>query len=66
LRHKTVVLFGAMIPYSIGGSDALFNFGAAMIAVQTLPPGVYIAMNGQAFPWDNVQKLKDLGRFAYL
>jgi L-asparaginase len=66
LQHKTVVLFGAMIPYSIGGSDALFNFGCATIAVQTLPPGVYIAMNGQAFPWNNVQKLKEQGRFDCL
>jgi L-asparaginase len=66
LQHKTVVLFGAMIPFSIGASDALFNFGCAMLAVQTLPPGVYITMNGQVFLWDNVQKLKEQGRFDCL
>ncbi|MGR8933491.1 MAG: asparaginase domain-containing protein [Gammaproteobacteria bacterium] len=65
-QYKTVVLVGAMIPFSIGGSDALFNFGCAVMAVQMLPPGVYITMNGQAFPWDNVQKLKAQGRFDYL
>lgn len=65
-QHKTVVLFGAMIPFSIGGSDALFNFGCALMAVQILEPGVYVTMNGQAFPWDNVQKLKEQGRFDFL
>lgn len=65
-QHKTVVLFGAMIPYSIGGSDALFNFGSAMVAVQTLPPGVYITMNGRVFEWDNVRKLREEGRFDCL
>ena len=63
---KTVVLFGAMIPFIFGRSDALFNFGCAIAAVQLLPAGVYIAMNGHIFTWDNVQKINSEGRFAYL
>jgi L-asparaginase len=65
-HRKTVVLFGAMIPFSIGCSDALFNFGCAAAAVQILPPGVYITMNGRIFNWDNVHKLREEGRFEYL
>ena len=43
---KTIILTGAMIPYEIANSDALFNFGFACGIAQTLPHGVYIAMNG--------------------
>lgn len=60
---KTVVLTGAMIPYQIQDSDALFNFGAAFAAVQLLPPGVYIVMNGRVFSWDRVRKNRDVGIF---
>jgi L-asparaginase len=60
---KTIVLTGAMIPYEIEGSDALFNFGFACGVVQTLPNGVYIAMNGQIFAWDKVQKNRAAGVF---
>jgi L-asparaginase len=60
---KTVVLTGAMIPYEIANSDALFNFGFACGVAQTLPHGVYIAMNGQVFPWDRVQKNRGAGVF---
>jgi len=56
LTDKTVVLVGAMIPYSINHSDALFNLGCAVAAVQLLDHGVYVAMNGAVFPWHNVQK----------
>jgi L-asparaginase len=63
---KTIVLFGAMIPYALGRSDALFNFGAALMAAQTLAPGVYVAMNGRAFSWDDVRKVAELGEFAPL
>lgn len=65
-ERKTVVLFGAMIPFSIGASDALFNFGCALAAVQLSPPGIYITMNGRIFDWHNVQKLREQGRFDYL
>jgi L-asparaginase len=63
IHDKTVVLFGAMVPYAFGGSDALFNFGAALTAVQTLNKGVYITMNGKVFDWDKVTKNKELGEF---
>jgi L-asparaginase len=60
---KTIVLTGAMVPYAFGSSDGLFNLGSALSFVQTLPHGVYIAMNGHAFAWDNVAKNPDLGVF---
>ncbi len=62
---KTIVLTGAMVPFKIQGSDALFNFGTAVAAVQLLPEGVYIAMNGRFFPWDRVEKNRTLGVFEY-
>lgn len=61
--EKTVVLTGAMIPYTVVGSDALFNLGFALSAVQLLDPGVYIAMNGRIFTWDNVRKNRERGEF---
>ncbi|MES2741259.1 MAG: asparaginase domain-containing protein [Pseudomonadota bacterium] len=63
---KTVVLTGAMIPYEIAHSDALFNLGFACAAAQILPAGVYVAMNGTIFAWDNVQKNRDAGVFQTL
>ena len=61
--EKTIVLTGAMIPYAFGSSDGLFNLGSALSFVQVLPPGVYIAMNGQHFAWDRVRKNRDSGIF---
>ncbi|HEU4851806.1 MAG TPA: asparaginase domain-containing protein [Telluria sp.] len=63
---KTIVLTGAMIPYEIANSDALFNLGVAVGVAQVLPAGVYVAMNGQVFPWDNVQKNRSAGVFQTL
>ena len=63
---KTVVLTGAMIPYAFGSSDGLFNLGSALSFAQVLPPGVYIAMNGQHFKWDQVRKNCDTGVFESL
>jgi L-asparaginase len=60
---KTIVLTGAMIPYAFGSSDGLFNLGSALSFVQALPPGVYIAMNGRCFAWDNVRKNRPSGIF---
>lgn len=60
---KTIVLTGAMIPYQIQGSDALFNFGTAFSAVQLLPKGVHIVMNGRVFHWDHVRKNREKGVF---
>ena len=63
LNGKTVVLLGAMIPYAFKKSDALFNLGAAVAAVQCLSNNVYIAMNGKIFAWDQVEKNKAVGVF---
>ena len=60
---KTVVLTGAMIPYDFGSSDGLFNLGSALSFAQVLPPGVYIAMNGQHFVWNKVRKNRETGVF---
>jgi len=64
--EKTVVLTGAMIPIAFGSSDGLFNLGGALSVVHVLPPGVYVAMNGRVFDWDNVQKSKETGVFEAL
>jgi L-asparaginase len=60
---KTVVLTGAMVPYAFGSSDGLFNLGSALSFVQSLPHGVYVAMNGRCFRWDDVVKNRQLGIF---
>jgi L-asparaginase len=61
---KTIILTGSMIPYEIANSDALFNLGFACGVAQTLPHGVYIAMNGQIFHWDKVKKNRTAGVFV--
>ena len=63
LAEKTIVLTGAMVPYAFGSSDGLFNLGSALSFVQVLPPGVYIAMNGQHFRWNAVRKNRATGVF---
>ncbi len=63
---KTIVMTGAMIPFKFGSSDGLFNMGCALGFVQSLPHGVYIAMNGRVFNWDNVRKNRKLGEFEEL
>lgn len=60
---KTVVFTGAMVPYSVQGSDAPFNLGFALAASLTLPSGAYVAMNARIFPWDDVMKDKTEGMF---
>jgi L-asparaginase len=60
---KTIVLTGAMVPYKFGSSDGLFNLGSAIAFVQALPHGVYIAMNGRCFPWNNCRKNRRTGEF---
>ena len=60
---KTIILTGAMIPYKFGSSDGLFNLGGAIAYAQSLPSGVYIAMNGQFFEWDKVEKNRKKGVF---
>ncbi|MBF8248019.1 MAG: asparaginase [Bacteroidetes bacterium] len=63
IKNKTIVLTGAMVPYKFGSSDGLFNLGSALAFVQTLPRGVFIAMNGRCFRWDNVSKNRKTGVF---
>jgi len=63
IKNKTIVLTGAMIPYAFDSSDGLFNLGSALAFVQTLPHGVYIAMNGKYFNWNNAIKNKETGEF---
>ena len=64
--EKTIVLTGAMIPFKFGTSDGLFNLGNALGFVQSLPHGVYIAMNGRCFDYDKVKKNKETGVFEVL
>ena len=66
IKGKTVVLTGAMIPYKFGSSDGLFNLGSAIAFVQSLQPGVYVAMNGKYFNAGNVRKNKLTGEFEAL
>ncbi len=60
---KTIVFTGAMVPYSVQGSDALFNLGFAVSAAITQPNETYIAMNGRVFLHDDVAKNKVEGVF---
>ena len=66
VSNKTIIITGAMIPIKFGSSDGLFNLGGALAFAQTLPHGVYVAMNGRYFNWDNVRKNKQTGVFQEL
>ncbi|MDA3808547.1 MAG: asparaginase domain-containing protein [Thiomicrorhabdus sp.] len=61
--NKTIILTGAMRPFMLQHSDASFNIGAALMAVQLTPAGVYICMNGQIFNAEQVQKDRQQGIF---
>ena len=63
ITGKTVVLTGAMVPYTFGSSDGIFNLGTALAFAQVLPAGVYVAMNGRYFPWHSVRKNRAKGVF---
>ncbi len=66
IAGKTIVLTGALHPARFRSSDAIFNIGMAVAAAQTMPPGVYIAMNGRVFPAAGVRKNRELNRFESL
>lgn len=66
VQDKTIVLVGSLSPARFKQTDAEFNVGFAFAAVQTLPPGVYIAMNGQVFRPDGVRKNRSANRFEAL
>ncbi len=59
----TIVLTGAMVPFALADSDASFNLGAAVAFARSLPPGVWVAMNGVARPWPDVRKNRERGVF---
>lgn len=64
IKGKTIILTGAMIPYKFGtSSDGFFNLGSALAFAQALRPGVYVAMNGKYYDWNNVRKNKKTGYF---
>jgi len=60
---KTIVLTGAMVPYTFGSSDGLFNLGSALAFAQALPVGTWVAMNGRCLQWDRVRKNRGTGVF---
>ncbi|MBT3338335.1 MAG: asparaginase [Anaerolineae bacterium] len=66
VKDKTIVLTGALEPALFKTSDAMFNIGCAIAAVQSLPPGAYITMNGRIFESGNVIKDLELSRFVTL
>ena len=66
LEDKTIVLTGALNPARFRDSDAIFNIGCAVGAVQSLQPGVYIAMNGKVWNPDEVKKNVRANRFEYI
>ncbi len=63
IAGKTIVLTGALSPARFSESDATFNIGMAFAAVQSLPAGIYVTMNGQVFRGDDVKKDRDQRRF---
>jgi L-asparaginase len=63
IKNKTIIITGAMIPITFGSSDGLFNLGGAIAFAQALPYGVYVAMNGRYFNYNNVKKNKQTGMF---
>lgn len=64
IDEKTIVLLGAMRPYSMGRSDALFNLGTAIMASQIVSGGVHVAMNGRIFGAKQVAKDRSIGQFT--
>ena len=66
IEGKTIVLTGSLSPARFRTTDAVFNVGMAVAAVQTCGPGVYIAMSGQVFPAGKVRKNRDANRFEPL
>ncbi|MGJ8657622.1 MAG: asparaginase domain-containing protein [Akkermansiaceae bacterium] len=66
IEGKTIVLTGALSPARFRVTDAVFNLGLAMGAVQSMPAGVYIAMSGEVFSAGNVRKNREMGRFEVI
>lgn len=66
IPDKVIVLTGSLTPARFQGSDATFNIGFAVGALSSLPPGAYLAMNGQVFPAGTVRKNREQHRFESL
>lgn len=67
IKNKTIILTGALMPYRFDNTDGLFNLGCSIAYVRTLPPGVYISMNGKYFYYyDDVRKNKSTGKFEIM
>lgn len=64
IKNKTIVFAGAMRPEKFADSDAMFNIGGAIMAVELLPHGVYIAMNGKVHEWNKTKKDIQTGQFV--
>lgn len=63
IPDKVIVFTGAISPYRFRSSDAAFNVGCAVAALQILPPGIFITMSGRVFPYDKVRKNRAAGAF---
>jgi L-asparaginase len=63
ITNKTIVITGALRPERFSNSDADFNIGTALGALNVLPPGVYIAMSGRVLPWQHLKKDPKTGNF---
>ncbi len=63
IAHKTIVITGAMKPERFSNSDAPINIGTAIGAVQSLPPGVYLAMHGTVKRFDEIQRNLNTGQY---
>jgi len=64
IKNKVIILTGAMKPEKFSDSDAAFNVGTAIGAINVLDKGVYIAMNGRIYPWNEVERNRENGQFV--
>ena len=63
ISNKTIVITGSMLPLSEQNTDAMFNLGSAIVAVQFLPFGVYVVIHGLVFHWHNIKKESSKGGY---
>lgn len=64
IEGKTIVITGALLPERFSNSDAVFNVGTAVGAINAIQPGVYVAMNGRIYPWDQCRRDLENGWFV--
>lgn len=63
IKNKVIILTGATKPEKFSDSDASFNVGTAIGAINVLSEGVYVAMNGRIYPWNCVRRNSETGQF---